>query len=425
MALPGRLRRLAGRVTAPVLSQAVTAGTSLLLQVIAARSLGLPGYGAFALCLAVLVSMTALFSAYVGDSIAVLDRRDPRVRAAVLTSMLFGFLLAMVVGLLLPPLLGRGDGLTAPVFAAMLVAWLAEETLRRLFMARLEFWKLLGNDVTYLVVTVLALLALYLATGTVTLTLLFAAMGLGALVAVLAAVCALPGAELRGLRPGWAGMGRVASFAAWRSAQGTLRPAALLGSRALVGGASGLGAVGLLEAGRLVVAPLQVVINGAGSFLLSSFADRRRRGGGAVGEASRNAAVALGGVTLLIGGLLAVFAGPLGALLTGAPVSPLLVLGWAVYLAVWALGLPYVTEVVTYQLSRAVFLVRLVDSVLGLALVGGALLAGAGVTAVPWLMAVGGLYSAWRLRALAIRTRARPAPDTGANEHPAPRPGES
>jgi hypothetical protein len=91
--------------------------------------------------------------------------------------------------------------------------------------------------------------------------------------------------------------------------------------------------------------------------------------------------------------------------MTKAPVDPWLLLGWVAYLGVWAAGLPYVTEVVARKLSRAVFMTRFVDSVAGLGLAWAALLAGLSLNLVPWLMAVGGVYSLWRLRALALRTR--------------------
>jgi hypothetical protein len=108
---------------------------------------------------------------------------------------------------------------------------------------------------------------------------------------------------------------------------------------------------------------------------------------------------------LSCGSVLALFAGPAGRIMTGHPVAPLLVFGWTAYLAVWAVGLPYISEVVARKHSRAVFTARLVDSVLGLVLAGIAIKLGGGVTVVPWLMALGGLYAVWRVVRLAIHTR--------------------
>lgn len=402
--MPAQVRRLAGKVTAPLLSQGVVAGTSLLLQVVAAHALGLTGYGVFALCLGFLTSATALYSAYVGDSIAVLDRHETQTRAALMTSAIVA-LLCFSLGAGTVLLLGQGGLGTALVYAVMLVLWLVEETFRRLFMARLEFWKLLGNDVTYLVGTALGFGGLFLATGEVTLTMLFGAMTLGAVAAVLAGIVGMPCTELTRLRPGMAGMRAVASFAAWRSLQGGLRPTALLLARTLVANLVTLTAVGVLEAGRLVVAPLQVLINGAGSFLLSGFAAAQHCDSVRAQHLARRASILLLGVTVPGGVGLAVLAGPLGQLMTGTTVRPLLVLGWTAYLAAWAAGLPYVTEVVARRFSKTVFVTRLVDSVIGLCLVAIALALGAGVVTVPWAMAAGGAYSVWRLRRLAIATR--------------------
>jgi O-antigen/teichoic acid export membrane protein len=398
-------RRLLGKIGAPVISQGLNAGTSLMLQVIAARALGLLEYGVFALLLSLLVSVTALFTGYVGDSLAVLDRHDPPIRAALANSAVILWAATFAVGTVWVLMVHHGQWATALVYAAMLVAWLMEETFRRLLIARMEFWKLVANDAMYLVGTVAALGAWYLSAGRVTLTMLLAAMAVGAGVAVATGFAQVPSSEVSRLRQVRGSMREVAAFAGWRSLQAALRPTALLLSRLLVANLVSLAAVGVLEAGRLVIAPLQVIINGAGSFLLAGFAAGEKRGDGSTSRLATRAAYLLTAVTVFGGGAMALFAGPLGKLMTKAPVDPWLLLGWVAYLGVWAASLPYVTEVVARKLSRAVFVTRLVDSVAGLALAGAALLAGLSLDLVPWLMGAGGLYSLWRLRALALRTR--------------------
>jgi O-antigen/teichoic acid export membrane protein len=407
MHLLSELSRIAGKIGAPVISQGLTAGTSLLLQVVAARGLGLAQYGVFALFLSLLVSATALYTGFVGDSLAVLDRHDPRIRSALAASALTAWILCFAAGAGCVLVVRHGDLTGGLVYAAMLVAWLIEETFRRLLIARLEFWKLVVNDLSYLLGTGSALTAWFLAAGTVTLTMLLAAMGVGAVAAVVVGLAQVPSKELRRLNLGWSGAREVASFAGWRSLQAALRPTALLLSRVLVANVVSLAAVGALEAGRLVVAPLQVLINGAGSFLLAGFAAGERSGDSSTRTLADRAAVVLGGVTVFGGAAMALFARPLGKLMTGGEVESLLLLGWVAYLGVWATGLPYVMEVVARKLSRAVFATRLVDSVAGLVLATAALSAGMPLTVVPWLMALGGAYSFWRLRALALRTRER------------------
>ncbi|QWF84190.1 hypothetical protein [Amycolatopsis sp. CA-230715] len=401
------LRGLLGRLGAPVLSQGITAGTSLLLQVLAARALGLAEYGAFAVYLAVLVSATALYTGYVGDSLAVLDRRDPRIRSALSASALIGLALCFAAGLVTSLVLRHGDYVAALLYAVMLVGWLVEETFRRVLIARQEFWKLVWNDTGYLLGTAVALGAWFATGAPVTLPMLFAAMGVGTITAIALGFAQVPPSESRGVRPGFAGLAEVAAFAGWRSLHATLRPAAQLAARVLVANLVSFTAVGMLEAGRLLIAPLQVVVNGAGGFLLAGFAAGERKGRADHGLA-RRAAVLLTGATVLGGLVLTVFAHPLGTLLTGQPVDPVLLLGWVAYLAVWAVGLPYVTEVVARKLARTVFAVRLVDSVVGLGLAAAALVLGWPVAAVPWLLTVGGVYSAWRLGLIALRTREAP-----------------
>lgn len=409
-----RISKLGGSVTkraaAPLISQGINAGGSLLLQIVAARTLGLAAYGSFAVCLALLSAATALYTGYVGDSLAVLDRHDRDTRATLAASAITLFAAAFVIAFGTVVLLLHSPG-AALVFAVMTVLWLMEETFRRILIARLEFWKLVGNDSSYNVVTLVIVGVLLLVAGHVTLGGIFAAMALGAATAVVVGIVQVPRAERANLRPGWPAMRAVATFAAWRSLHAALRPTALLLSKALVISMISLSAAGVLEAGRLVVAPLQVVINGAGSFLLAGFAAGER------GKAERNNRMARYAVWLLLatvivcGSILALLAGPAGRIMTGRPVDPLLVFGWTAYLAVWAVGLPYISEVVARKHSRAVFLARLVDSVLGLGLAGIALALGSGVAVVPWLMAFGGLYSVWRVVRLAIRTRA-PVPVT-------------
>src|SRR5512133_3619496 len=154
-----RARSSSGRLTAvaAVLTQAVTAGCSFLLQIVAAHRLGVAGLGGYALCVAVLVTATALYTGWVGDSLTVLDRQQPRIRQALVASALTAWLASAAVGVGVVLLLGLGSAGTALVFAALIVAWLAEETGRRLLMARLEMWSLVLNDLTYVVGTLLAL----------------------------------------------------------------------------------------------------------------------------------------------------------------------------------------------------------------------------------------------------------------------------
>src|SRR5690606_40764685 len=111
----------------------------------------------------------------------------------------------------------------------------------------------------------------------------------------------------------------LVAFRTGRGAHARRCPLAMLSARVLVGALGSLAAVGLLEAGRLVVAWLQVVVNGAGSYLLPRFAAAEKNPERGRPRTTR-LAVALTGGTLACGGLCAVLAGPLGELITGDPV---------------------------------------------------------------------------------------------------------
>lgn len=400
------LRKTAGRLAAPVASQGVAAATSLVLQVIAARGLGLAEFGAFAVLLGLLVAATALYVGYVGDSLAVLDRHDRTVRAALVSSAAIAIAGCCAVGAVTVLVMRGGDVALAVGYPVLLLCWLVRETLRRLLVARQEFTALLINDCGYLVLT-LAAVAVVAATAGLSLGGLVAAMAAGAVVTFAAGAAQLPRAERAALTPGWDGIAEVARFASWRAGHAALRPLALLAARVLVGAFGSLAAVGVFEAGRLVVAPLQVVVNGIGSYLLAGYAVSERDG---TLRPTVRTAWLLGAATAACAVPFVVLAGPLGRLLTGHAVDPLLVLGWSAYLVVWAAGLPAVLEVVARRLSRPVFLVRLTDSLAGLTLLSAALFAGAGVTVAPWLLAAGGVYSVLRIHVLAKRTRAAVLP---------------
>src|SRR4051812_27948352 len=69
------------RATGAVVGQVTQAVAGLVLQVAAARFLGAAGLATFSLIYGAIVLVTAVSSGMVGDSLTVLDRHEPRVRA--------------------------------------------------------------------------------------------------------------------------------------------------------------------------------------------------------------------------------------------------------------------------------------------------------------------------------------------------------
>ena len=398
-------RVMARRAGAALGSQVANAGSSLVLQLIAAHSLGLAGYGAFALCLSLLTSATALYTGYVGDALTILGRQQRVIRTGLATSALGLLALCFGLAVLLVFVLHLGGAWIAVTYAVMVVGWLIEETGRRVLEARLEFWALMCNDIVYAIATLAAVSVIVFTGHHLTLLLLLFAMAVGAVVAIGVATVQLPRSEYRGLRLGREGLREVASFSVWRALQASLRPLQLLLARVLVLQLVSLSAVGAVEAGRLIMAPVQSVINGAGGVLLSTSA-RAERGAGTVrARLAEWATGILVAITVVVGVVAAALAHQFGRIVTGHAVSPLLVLGWTVYLTTWAASLPFVTELVARKRTREVFNYRVIDTVLGLGTLVVALAIGVGAVWTPWLISTGGLLGAYLTFRLAVRTR--------------------
>src|SRR4051794_15440900 len=166
------LRRPATGAVAGQMTQAVA---GLVLQVAAARFLGASGLAAFSLVYGALVLVTAVSSGLVGDSLTVLDRHRPRVRAAL---QVFALVVAVGTGLA-GAVLGVLTGLLTPGAAVLLAgagaAFVLEAPLRRLLMAPGRYWALPAVDGTVLVLP-LAVLAGRAAAGPLTLSAFLAAL---------------------------------------------------------------------------------------------------------------------------------------------------------------------------------------------------------------------------------------------------------
>lgn len=403
--LGGLLRRPAGGAVTGQVSQALA---GLVLQVAAARFLGAAGLATFSLIYGLIVLVTAVASGMVGDSLTVLDRQARGVRAglhswAVLVAAgagLTGGLLAAVTGVL-PPW-------AAAVLGLAVVAFVLEDTLRRLLMANGRFWSLPAVDGTSLVVA-LGTLVLYALAGPLALPHFFVALLAGQTAAGVVAWWRVPRAERPRGPWGSPDLAAVWSFGVWRAAAQMIRPGLLSGLRFVVVGLAGAASYGPLEAARVYTAPTLTIVAGLGSFLLPHYVTMSRDASGPrpVTRALRSAdrvALGMAGAVALIS-LVAVALQPLvEPLLTGGDydLPVLAVAGWGAYAVAAAILLPYSGVATVQHQQRRVLAVRLLEFVaLGVvALL--VLVVPEGEQWAPLTLAVGPLLAAVAVRQLVL-----------------------
>lgn len=380
---------LRSRAAGAAVAQLWQALGTLGLQVAAAWTLGAAGLGLVSLSLGVIVLATALASGMVGDALVVLDRSERRVRGAL---QAWALMLAGVSG----PVAGVILALTvlrpaeAVLFAAALVAFQLEELVRRLFMATGDFWTLVVID-TVAVGATLAVVGVWYLTGPLSVGVFFTALAVGQLLGLVVGVALLPPAERVWAPLSGSDLRRVGGFGVWRGAQVAVPPLVLTCFRVLVVAFAGGAALGLVEAARIVIAPLLLVVQGLGSYLMSDYAraaslpirDLRRR-------AARASLAMIGGV-LAVGALLVAVTPSLGVLVTGPSfsVDPVTVAGWVLYVAGSASLQPFASLAVVRGRQRAVFACRVADAGVAAGLV--ALLLGSGLPAAwaPFALSAG------------------------------------
>lgn len=420
----GRLRSLvSSHASGALVAQVWQAATSFGLQVAAAHLLGARGLGELALCLGVIILTTAVTSGFVGDSLTILDRHDPGVRAGLQWW-------AGVLGLVGPAVAGVtlwSVGVLEPAeagwFAAAAALFQLEEVARRLLMATLRFWWLVAVDSAALVVAMLALVVASVL-GTVTLASFFLAVAAGQLAGLLVAVALAQARErllvsLRGAR-----IREVASFGRWRGAQVSVSPAVFTAMRVLVVAVAGTAALGQIEAARIYVAPAILAIQGIGSYLLASYArDRSMLLRPLVSRASKSSLV-LAGVALALGVVLWGAAPLVGPWVTGDSFTlpAVAVLGWAVYAAATATMQPFVSLAAARGRQRAALVVRLTDAAISLVALATLLALGLPYEATPFVLAVGPFAAGLITRSMVLAPMLREEPTRPApQDAPAPR----
>jgi O-antigen ligase/O-antigen/teichoic acid export membrane protein len=377
-----------------VVSQMIVAATSLLIAVLVLRELGAAGLGTFSLLFGVLLTVNAVQTGWIGDSLTVLDRFDPGIRRALFQSQAISVLAIFAIAWALALSIDGVDATTAMLFGMASVAWALEETIRRLLIARREFWTLVANDGAFALGSLGLLVAVTLSGAALTLDAVIISLLAGSIAAIGLGVVQLPRVELVRGPVAPSRMRELASFAGWRAVQVGLRPGSQALVRAIVATVASLEAVGQLEAARLLIAPALTVANGAGMFFLPTYADQRRRRVPLHPSIGR-AMLVIAGICGAYGIVALALREPLGNLLTTGEsiVSTTAVASWMLFSIAFGIGLPPGAANVTAGRSRQTFAIRSLDAGIGVGVAGLFVLAG-WVDAVPMGLAVGAFVGA-------------------------------
>ncbi len=397
------------RAVDAVVDQFVVAGTSFVLMILVRRELGKGAFGRYGLLINAMILLTALQTAWVGDSLTVLDRFNARIRSGLTASMLlfgvFGAVCAYALSVrVVHPLL-------ALMFAAMVLLWAVEEIGRRVFMARMAFRSLLINDIMYSIGAFGTVAMLWLVRGRLTMSVVIAGMLVGAIVALVSTSVQLPRNELAFARPSLRAAQELAPFAGWRAAQLSIRPLSQFAVRSLVIALVSYDAAGDLESARLFSQPAMTYVSGIASFLLPMYATQERERGRS--SSIRLITAALVVPVLVYGALAVVFRNDIAGRLFSDrdAVMPIAILGWLGIALLFAAGQPVANLLIARKQSRDVFLVRAADSAIGLTCAA-LLIHFKSPNFAPWGLAVGMVIGTVWLATLASRgTKARESSD--------------
>ncbi|WP_200944331.1 hypothetical protein [Geodermatophilus sp. Leaf369] len=362
--ITGIVRLLRRRVTAAVLGQVTQAAAGVVLQVAAARELGAGGLATFSVAYGAIVLATAICSGLVGDSLTVLSRTDPGIRAGLLVCTAG---VVVVAGACATAVGVSTDAL--PVWASIVAGmatgvFIIEDTLRRLLMAVGRFGRLPSVDLTSLAVA-LGVLAVASVGRDLALSDFIVALFLGQTAASVVAWVQLPAPERpRGpwRRPS---ITAVVSFGTWRAAAQAIRPTLLtlvrLTSIAIVGAT----AYGPVEAARIYAAPTLILVAGIGTFLLPHFVATVPAGAARALRSADRAAALLGFAVAGVGAVAALALPLVGPWVVGeeylVPLVP--VVGWSAYAVASAVLLPYASLASVLRRQRRVLALRSLEVV--------------------------------------------------------------
>lgn len=404
-----RVRGLSRRASAAgaVTAQFSQALASFFVTVVALRGLDASTFGQLSLLLGGLIVATAVMTGLVGDSLTVLDRHNREVRAGLQVVCLGVTTAVLLLGAAVSHAADLLNTQQALVYGLAVCAFVVEDTIRRLLMANLAFWRVVVVDLSYLVVAVIWLALHSAFEGPLSLGAVIAAVLVGQCVAIAVGVRLLPREERRLVRQSSPDVRSVLAFGTWRALQQTLRPLSLTMVRVAVASALGAAALGGLEAARIYTSPLLLLVQGMGGFLLVSYARQRSAPLAQALRKADGAAAGLVAASVLLGAAAVVLLPALGGGLTGGEgLSRASIAAWSAYAAAVAATMPYASLAAVRGRQAVVLGLRAVDTALGVSLAVVGLHLGASGSFAPAALAVGSLVGAVLQREVA-RGRAR------------------
>lgn len=403
------------RALGAIVAQGAQAAVSFALQIIVARMLGIDELGRFAVFYGVLVLATAIVTGLVGDSLVVLDRADARVRGGLAVMLAIAVVSLSVLAAFVSAATGFASPLEAALFGGAVLAFAVEEVVRRLLMTQMRFLRVALID---LIAFAVALGAIIVMRSSLSLAVVLGGIVAGQLLAAVIGWFLLPRAERAPMRLRGADVRAVWRYGAWRALQQTLRPALFTAVRLLVLVALGTAAVGLFDAARTYTSPVMLIVSGMSSFLFVRFAQHAKSSTGAASLAVADRAV---GLLILIALVLSAAAWAVspwaGELLFGVHLDPIAVMSWAVYGTSVALVTPYGALTAVTAKQGVVFLVRLIDTLLGLLGVVVLLLLGVDEGWLPLALAATSALGGIALRIIAHRTAGAKSASTAPHQH--------
>lgn len=395
------------------IAQIWQAAGSFAIQIAAAHALGAKGLGLMSLCLGIIIISTAVASGLVGDSLTVLDRHDPRVRAGLQAWLAIVMVVGSAVCAGALAALGLLSVTEAAVFFLAAAFFQLEEVIRRIFMARMAFWRLVIIDTAALVVTLAVIIGSSLAhvQGMVS---FLAAIALGQVAGCVAGIVMLPQEERALVSLRGAAVREVVSFGGWRGLQVAVGPSGLTLCRLVVVATVGSAALGEVEAARIFTAPAMLAVQGFGSYLLSSYARDKTLPVAVLRRRAVKASLLMATMALVMGACITVLLPWLGDLVTGGSfaISSVAVMGWAILAAATASLQPFSSLAVARGRQRAVFGIRVIDVVTGLGILGITLTISPNATATPYAIAAGVLIGGILVRRLPLNETSNPAAGT-------------